>query len=104
MYVGLLGWFMVLLFFVGSGFQGTPHLYETMYIVHVKYMYVCVHVYSFRLVQTPLDPTGAEVLQDRSKVACSQLSLVDLAGSERVARTCNGGDRLREAGKYMYIT
>lgn len=55
-------------------------------------------VFNIRLVQTPLDPTGAEVLQDRSKVACSQLSLVDLAGSERVARTCNGGDRLREAG------
>ena len=53
----------------------------------------------YRVVQAPLDPTGAEVLQDSSKIVVSQLSLVDLAGSERVSRTCNEGDRLREAGK-----
>ena len=56
-----------------------------------------------RIVQAPLDPTGAEVLQDRSKIVVSQLSLVDLAGSERVTRTCNEGDRLREAGEYVCI-
>ena len=54
----------------------------------------------YRVVQAPLDPTGAEVLQDSSKIVVSQLSLVDLAGSERVSRTCNEGDRLREAGKW----
>ena len=54
---------------------------------------------SHRLVQAPLDPTGAEVLQDNSKIIVSQLSLVDLAGSERVSRTCNEGERLREAGE-----
>ena len=52
-----------------------------------------------RLVQAPLDPTGADILQDVTKMNISQLSLVDLAGSERVLRTCNEGSRLKEAGK-----
>ena len=50
------------------------------------------------MVQAPLDPTGAEVLQDSSKIIVSQLSLVDLAGSERASRTGNEGERMREAG------
>lgn len=36
-------------------------------------------------------------MQDKSKLAMSQLSLVDLAGSERSARTNTTGDRLKEA-------
>jgi len=55
-------------------------------------------VFTIRLVQAPLDPSGEEVLQDKSKVVVSQLSLVDLAGSERTSRTNSAGDRLREAG------
>lgn len=55
-------------------------------------------VFTIRLVQAPLDTSGEEVMQDKSKVTVSQMSLVDLAGSERAARTNNSGDRLREAG------
>lgn len=55
-------------------------------------------VFNIRVVQAPLDPVGAEVIQDRSQAIISQLSLVDLAGSERTVRTRNTGDRLREAG------
>ncbi|XP_067136439.1 kinesin-like protein KIF23 [Centruroides vittatus] len=55
-------------------------------------------VFNVRLVQAPLDPVGAEIIQDRNQTIVSQLSLVDLAGSERTVRTRNTGDRLREAG------
>ena len=55
-------------------------------------------VSSCRLVQAPLDPSGAEVLQDNTQITVSQLSLVDLAGSERTLRTCNQGNRLQESG------
>eukprot|EP00731_Ephydatia_muelleri_P017259 Em0010g357a len=55
-------------------------------------------VFTIRLVQAPLDPSGEEVIQDKSKVTVSQISLVDLAGSERTSRTNSSGDRLREAG------
>ncbi|XP_064387362.1 kinesin-like protein KIF23 [Halichondria panicea] len=55
-------------------------------------------VFTVKLVQAPLDHTGKDVLQDKSKVVFSQLSLVDLAGSERTSRTNSHGDRLKEAG------
>jgi kinesin family protein 23 len=55
-------------------------------------------VFNIRLVQAPLDPSGAEVLQDSGKMIISQLALVDLAGSERSDRTGNHGNRLKEAG------
>lgn len=56
-------------------------------------------VFTIRIVQAPLDPQGAEVLQDRNKLIVSQLSLVDLAGSERCVRTKNTvKNKLREAG------
>eukprot|EP00794_Sanderia_malayensis_P019402 gene19402-21325_t len=55
-------------------------------------------VFTIRLVQVPLDSSGARIVTDREYVAISQLSLCDLAGSERSKRTDNGGDRLREAG------
>ena len=54
-------------------------------------------VFTIRLVQAPLDPSGEEVIQDKTKVTVSQISLVDLAGSERTSRTNSSGDRLREA-------
>ena len=54
-------------------------------------------VFNIRLVQTPLDPSGREVLQDKNKAHVSQLSLVDLAGSERSSRTGNKGDRMAES-------
>lgn len=56
-------------------------------------------IFNIRLVQAPLDPTGEEILLDKSQVAVSQLSLVDLAGSERQDRTKAAGDRLKEAGQ-----
>lgn len=56
-------------------------------------------MFNIRVVQAPLDPVGAEVLQDKSRVVVSQLSLVDLAGSERCGRTGNAGERLKEAGE-----
>ncbi|XP_003384468.1 PREDICTED: kinesin-like protein KIF23 [Amphimedon queenslandica] len=56
-------------------------------------------VFNIRLVQAPLDPSGAQVLQDDSQITVSQLSLVDLAGSERTHRTCNEGNRVMEAGR-----
>ncbi|XP_065886124.1 kinesin-like protein KIF23 [Dysidea avara] len=55
-------------------------------------------VFTIRIVQSPLDSAGDQVLQDKTKMTISQLSLVDLAGSERTSRTNNDGDRLREAG------
>lgn len=55
-------------------------------------------VFTIRVAQAPLDPQGAEILQDKDKVTISQLSLVDLAGSERPIRTKNTGHKLREAG------
>jgi len=73
-------------------------------------------VFTVRVVQSPLDSAGdqvlllplakapqlsshdLQVLQDKTKMTISQLSLVDLAGSERTSRTNNDGDRLREAG------
>ncbi|XP_054719121.1 kinesin-like protein KIF23 [Uloborus diversus] len=55
-------------------------------------------VFTIRLVQAPLDPIGAEVLQDKDQMIISQLSLVDLAGSERGKRTKNQGLATREAG------
>ncbi|GFU29884.1 kinesin-like protein KIF23 [Nephila pilipes] len=55
-------------------------------------------VFTIRVVQAPLDPQGAEILQDKDQVIISQLSLVDLAGSERPLRTRNTGQKLREAG------
>lgn len=56
-------------------------------------------VFNIRLVQAPLDPSGEEILLDKSQVTVSQLSLVDLAGSERQDRTKAAGDRLKEAGQ-----
>ena len=55
-------------------------------------------IFNIRLVQSPLDTNGEEVLQDNSKISVSQLSLVDLAGSERTSRTKSGGTQLKEAG------
>ena len=55
-------------------------------------------IFNIRLVQVPLDSSGEEVLQEKSKVSVSQLSLVDLAGSERTSRTKSAGAQLREAG------
>ncbi|KAI6648494.1 hypothetical protein LOD99_8126 [Oopsacas minuta] len=55
-------------------------------------------IFNIRLVQSPLDSNGEEVLQDKSRIVVSQLSLVDLAGSERTSRTKSGGTQLREAG------
>ena len=55
-------------------------------------------IFNIRLVQSPLDTNGEEVLQDNLKISVSQLSLVDLAGSERTSRTKSGGAQLREAG------
>ena len=60
-------------------------------------------VFTIRLVQAPLDPSGEEVMQDKSKVTVSQVSLVDLAGSERTSRTNSSGDRLREAGEWWEV-
>lgn len=54
-------------------------------------------VFNIRLVQAPLDASGSQLLQDKSKVHVSQLSLVDLAGSERSNRTGNSGDRMAES-------
>jgi kinesin family protein 23 len=54
-------------------------------------------IFTIRLVSAPLDSSGEEVIQDKSKISVSQLSLVDLAGSERASRTGNQGSRLREA-------
>lgn len=55
-------------------------------------------VFTIRLVQSPVDQHGENIVQDKSKMMVSQLSLVDLAGSERTNRTKNSGQRLREAG------
>ncbi|GBM87104.1 Kinesin-like protein KIF23 [Araneus ventricosus] len=55
-------------------------------------------IFTIRVVQAPLDPQGAEILQDKDQIIISQLSLVDLAGSERPLRTRNTGQKLREAG------
>lgn len=54
-------------------------------------------IFNIRLVQSPTDHMGENVLQDKRVITISQLSLVDLAGSERCARTNNTGVRLREA-------
>ena len=43
------------------------------------------------------------MLQDVEKIVISQLSLVDLAGSERAFRTCNYGNRLKEAGTFLNV-
>lgn len=55
-------------------------------------------VFTIRVAQAPLDPRGAEIIQDRDKVTISQFSLVDLAGSERLVRTKNTGQKLKDAG------
>ncbi|XP_065646360.1 kinesin-like protein KIF23 isoform X3 [Hydra vulgaris] len=55
-------------------------------------------VFNIRLVQAPLGPDGAAVLNNSEAIGISQLSLCDLAGSERMSRTNAGGDRVREAG------
>ncbi|XP_065833713.1 kinesin-like protein KIF23 isoform X2 [Oscarella lobularis] len=55
-------------------------------------------VFTIRVVQAPVDATGAEILNEKSAVSISQLSLVDLAGSERASRTQAFGGKLKEAG------
>ncbi|XP_034950215.1 kinesin-like protein KIF23 [Chelonus insularis] len=55
-------------------------------------------VFTIRLVQSPLNSEGENVISEKRLMCISQLSLVDLAGSERTNRTKNTGQRLREAG------
>ncbi|XP_064471732.1 kinesin-like protein KIF23 isoform X2 [Ornithodoros turicata] len=55
-------------------------------------------IFNIRLVQSPLDADGSEIMLDKNFVTISQLSLVDLAGSERSVRTGSTGNRIREAG------
>ncbi|XP_065832278.1 kinesin-like protein KIF23 [Oscarella lobularis] len=55
-------------------------------------------VFTIRVVQAPVDATGAEILNEKSAVSISRLSLVDLAGSERASRTQACGGKLKEAG------
>uniref|UniRef100_A0A6A7G2M4 Kinesin-like protein n=1 Tax=Hirondellea gigas TaxID=1518452 RepID=A0A6A7G2M4_9CRUS len=54
-------------------------------------------IFTIRIVQSPLDEHGAEVLTSAG-LRISQLSLVDLAGSERTSRTRAAGLRIKEAG------
>lgn len=54
--------------------------------------------------QAPLEDVGDDALLLRKLMTISQLSLVDLAGSERTNRTKNTGQRLREAGQYIFKT
>ncbi|GAB1605824.1 kinesin-like protein KIF23 isoform X2 [Argonauta hians] len=54
-------------------------------------------VFNIRVVQSPLDDRGDEVLQEANSICVGQLSLVDLAGSERTVRTKNAGEQLKEA-------
>ena len=56
-------------------------------------------VFTIRVVQAPVDATGAEILNEKSAVSISRLSLVDLAGSERASRTQACGGKLKEAGQ-----
>ena len=55
-------------------------------------------VFTLRLVQAPLGPSGDSILKDPKMFAVSQLSLCDLAGSERTSRTKTDGEKIRQAG------
>ena len=55
-------------------------------------------VFTIKLVQTPLGPTGHMIMKDSSMIGISQLSLCDLAGSERISRTKTEGEKVRQAG------
>ena len=84
----------------------THSLTHTHILTHALTHTITLTLTHYLSLQAPLDQTGDEVLQDKSKVASAQLSLVDLAGSERTSRTGSGGDRIREAGelkKYFKI-
>jgi len=56
-------------------------------------------IFTLRVVATPMDALGEDILSSPHHLIVSQLALVDLAGSERTARTGNTGARLQEASK-----
>ncbi len=56
-------------------------------------------IFNIRVVSTPYDPQGEDIMTDPTVMTVSQLAMVDLAGSERTNRTGNTGERLAEASK-----